>query len=116
MSATKQIRELASMICRRGQTIYGREEIVELCTKSGVSLLDTLPEEEMYQDPPEALMDFISRYSRLSNASRFTVLVLSRLLDVSLPEDITKKKVNIADFLSALPEFFSDLQRDLLGG
>ena len=116
MSEAKQLRELAFMLSRRGKTIYGRDDIVSLCNKSGVSLLDSFQDEVEYQDSPEALMDFVSRYSHISSASHFTVLILARLLGVTLPDDIVKKKANLSDILSALPEFFSDLQRDLLGG
>jgi hypothetical protein len=116
MSDTKQLRELALMISRRGQTIYGPESIVTLCNKSGVTLLESYQDDSEDVDPPEALLDFVSRYANISSASRFTVMVLSRLLGVSLPESITKKKVNLSDFLSALPEFFSDLHKEFLGG
>ena len=116
MSDNKQLLELALMISRRGQTIYGREEMVALCNKAGVTLLYSLQDEVEYPDPPEALMDFVSGYSRISSASRFTVLVLACLLGVTLPDEIVKKKANLSDILSALPEFFSDLQREHLGG
>ncbi len=110
-----QMREMALMLSRRGQTIYGRERIVELCTKSGVSLLDDFAEDDIYQDSTESLCDFISRYSKISAASKFTVLVLARLLDVTLPEELTKKKMTLTDFLGSLPDFFSELSRELRG-
>ena len=43
---TRPIHKVADILSRRGQTIYGREVIVDLCAKTGVSLLDSFSDME----------------------------------------------------------------------
>ena len=56
----KPIRRLAESLSRRGQTIYGRKAIVDLCSKTGVSLMNTLDIGD--PDSDESLQKFLLHY------------------------------------------------------
>ena len=87
-----ELKELASLLVRRGQTIYGRDKIVEICGKSQVSLLDDYSGEFAKDDTKESLDDFLIRYSKLGPAALLTLLILSKQYNVPLPEQLTQKK------------------------
>ncbi|MFW9982885.1 MAG: hypothetical protein ACFFE3_13345 [Candidatus Thorarchaeota archaeon] len=104
MSETdRPIRRLTETLSRRGQTIYGRQTIVDLCAKTGVSLLNTID----YGDPDsdEALQNFLIQYSKLNPAAKLTILILSKQYGVSLPEDLLGKKKGLKDRLESLQEY-----------
>ncbi len=106
-SMSASLKELASAVSRRGITIHGREKIVELCAKSGVTLLEGLFGADLAEDSQDDLMDFLVRYSRLTPASKLTVLVLAKQYGVTPPPELLKKKVGLADFLRSLPDFLT---------
>lgn len=99
----KPIRKLAETLSRRGQTIYGRKIIVDMCAKTGVSLLNVLDIGD--PDSDESLQDFLVQYSKLSPAARLTILILSKQYGVSLPEDLLGKKKGLKDRLESLQDY-----------
>ncbi|MFW9833004.1 MAG: hypothetical protein ACFFEK_03330 [Candidatus Thorarchaeota archaeon] len=99
----RPLRKLAETLSRRGQTIYGRRTIVDLCSKAGVSLLNTIDIGD--PDTDEALQKFIAEYSRLTPAAKLTILILSKQYDVSLPEDLLGKKKGLKDRLESLQDY-----------
>jgi hypothetical protein len=99
----RPIRRLAETLSRRGQTIYGREAIVELCSKTGVSLLNTFDIGD--PDPDESLQNFLIQYSKLSPAAKLTILILSKQYGVALPEDLLGKKKGLRDRLESLQDY-----------
>ncbi|MFW9927731.1 MAG: hypothetical protein ACFFDM_13360 [Candidatus Thorarchaeota archaeon] len=104
MSETdRPIRRLTETLSRRGQTIYGRQTIVDLCAKTGVSLLNTIDYGDT--DSDEALQNFLIQYSKLSPAAKLTILILSKQYGVSLPEDLLGKKKGLKDRLESLQEY-----------
>ena len=85
----RPIYQMAELLGRRAQTIYGRQTVVDLCAKAGVSL-----------------MDFIIRYAKMSPAARLTVLVLAKQHGVSLSEEITKKRKHpLKDMVETLMQY-----------
>jgi hypothetical protein len=103
MTDERPILKLAETLSRRGQTIYGRRTIVDLCSKTGVSLMDSL--DVGYPDSDESLQNFLIGYSKLSPAAKLTILILSKQYDVYLPEELLGKKKGLKDFLDSLQEF-----------
>ena len=103
MSEERPILKLAETLSRRGQTIYGRKAIVDLCSKTGVSLMDSLD----FSDPDsdESLQNFLIGYSKLSPAAKLTILILSKQYNVSLPEELLGKKKGVKDFLESLQDY-----------
>ncbi len=99
----KPIRKLAETLSRRGQTIYGRQAIVDLCAKTGVSLLNTID----FGDPDtdESLYNFLRQYSKLSPAAKLTILILSIQYGVDLPEDLLEKRKGLKDRVESLQEY-----------
>jgi hypothetical protein len=87
-----ELKEIASNLVRRGQTIYGRKQIIDICSKSQVSLLDDYSGEFARDDTKEALNKFLILYSKLGQAARLTLLILSKQFNLSLPEEATRKK------------------------
>jgi hypothetical protein len=101
--AENPIRRLAETLSRRGQTIYGRNVIVDLCSKTGVSLMNTLDIGD--PDNEESLQNFVVEYSRLTPAAKLTILILSKQYGLSLPEDLLGKKKGLKDRLESLQEY-----------
>lgn len=99
----RPIRKLAETLSRRGQTIYGRQAIVELCSKTGVSLLNTIDIGD--PDSDESLQKFVVEYSKLTPAAKLTILILSKQFEVSLPEDLLGKKKGLKDRLESLQDY-----------
>ncbi|NWF95205.1 MAG: hypothetical protein HXY34_03600 [Candidatus Thorarchaeota archaeon] len=88
----RPIYKIADILGRRAQTIYGRQTVIDLCSKAGVSLMDDYDDDIRDVDSDEALMDFVTRYARMSPAARLTVLTLAKQYGVTLPEELTKKR------------------------
>ncbi len=101
------LREMAATVCRRGQTIYGRKMMVDLCSKSGVSLLDEASFGDVAADTSEGLEDFLVRYAQLGSAARLTLSVLAKQYGVRLPAEIAKKRMTLKDIIKALPDFLT---------
>lgn len=99
----RPLRKLAETLSRRGQTIYGRQTIVELCAKTGVSLTNTIDMGD--PDTDESLQKFLVGYSKLTPAAKLTILILSKQYGVSLPEDLLGKKKGLKDRLESLQDF-----------
>ena len=96
----RPIRKLAETLSRRGQTIYGRKTIVDMCAKTGVSLLNVIDTGD--PDSDESLQNFLVQYSKLSPAAKLTILILSKQYGVSLPEGLLGKKKGLKDRLESL--------------
>lgn len=99
----RPIRKLAETLSRRGQTIYGRKAIVELCSKTGVSLLNTHDIGD--SDSDESLQNFLVQYSKITPAAKLTILILSKQYGVLLPEGLLGKKKGLKDRLESLQEY-----------
>ena len=56
---SRPIHKVADILSRRGQTIYGREVIVDLCAKSGVSLMDSFASDMGEEDSEASLLVFV---------------------------------------------------------
>lgn len=105
----RPIHRVADILSRRGQTIYGRERIVELCSKAGVSLMDDFAAELGEQDTEASLLSFVTSYAKLNPAAKLTVLTLSRLHDISIPKELLEKRTIFTDILESLSGFTQDL-------
>ncbi|MEM2143103.1 MAG: hypothetical protein QXS20_02275 [Candidatus Thorarchaeota archaeon] len=103
---TRPVYLVAKTLSTRGQTIHGREKIVELCSKSGVLLLDGVDEEMQEQDSEQGLMNFIIGYSQLSPASRLAVMVLARQHGLALPAHLMQRKNALKTLLDNLSQYF----------
>ncbi len=116
MTEDNPLLRVADMLSRRGQTIYGRDVIVDLCAETGVSLTGGYDSELAGADPREALQRFIVGYSRLSPAAKMTVMILCELNELDMPKELLgKKKTGIAEILESLAEFTHDLTDRLRG-
>ncbi|TFF96506.1 hypothetical protein EU546_01270 [Candidatus Thorarchaeota archaeon] len=109
--------KIADTLSRRGQTIYGKTAIVDLCSETGVSLTGGYDAEMAAGDSEESLRKFIMGYSRLSPAAKMTVMILCELNEVIIPEEILgkKKRAGITELLESLAEFTHDLTDRLRG-
>jgi hypothetical protein len=112
----RPIQTVADILSRRGQTIYGKEAIVELCTKAGVSLMDDFAAELGEADTDASLLDFVASYAKLNPAAKLTVLTLSNLYEISIPKELLEKRTIFADILDSLSEVTHDLTERLRGG
>jgi hypothetical protein len=104
------IHKVADILSRRGQTIYGKERIVDLCSKAGVSLMD-----DFAADTEVSLLSFVTSYAKMNPAAKLTVLTLSRLHDISIPKELLVKRTLFTDILDSLSEFRQDLTERLRG-
>ncbi len=101
------LREMVSILGRRGQTIYGRQSIVKTCTKAGVILIDDPNDERHGDNSQESLERFLLEYSKLGPAARLTLLILSRQYETTLPKELTRKKKSLVDLVSLLSDFMN---------
>ncbi len=101
------LQEMVSILGRRGQTIYGRQSIVETCTKAGVILIDDPDDERHDENSQESLERFLLEYSKLGPAARLTLLIVSKQYDATLPEELTRKKKSLVDIMSLLSDFMN---------
>ncbi|MGQ4912314.1 MAG: hypothetical protein ACP6KW_09120 [Candidatus Thorarchaeota archaeon] len=110
--------KVADILSRRGQTIYGRRTIVDLCARTGVALTSGYDAELGPVDSEESLMDFIIEYSKLNPAAKMTVLILSEIYGLSIPKELLGKRKRIAviaGVLESLSDFTHDLSSRLKG-
>jgi hypothetical protein len=112
---TRPIHKVADILSRRGQTIYGKQTIVELCAKTGVSLMDDFAAELGETDTEASLLNFVTNYAKLNPAAKLTVLTLSRLHDITIPKELLEKRTIFTDILDSLSEFTQDLTERLRG-
>ncbi len=101
------LQEMVSILGRRGQTIYGRQSIVEACTKAGVILIDTPDDERYDENSRKSLERFLLEYSKLGPAARLTLLILSKQYEATLPEELARKKKSLVDIVSLLSDFMN---------
>jgi hypothetical protein len=114
--AHESVLRVADILSRRGQTIYGRQAIVDLCTSTGVALMSSRDVDMGPADSEESLRSFIVEYSKLSPAAKLTVQVLSRSYGIDMPAELLgKRKKGVAEILESLAEFTHDLTDRLRG-
>ncbi len=111
----RPIHRVADILSRRGQTIYGKGKIVELCSEAGVSLMDDIAAELGELDTEASLLRFVISYARLNTAAKLTVLTLSKLHDLSIPKELLEKRKVFTDILDSLSEFRHDMTERLRG-
>jgi hypothetical protein len=102
---TRPIHRVADILSRRGQTIYGKQKIVDLCSKTGVSLMDDFAAELGEVDTEVSLLNFVTSYAKLNPAAKLTVLTLSRLYDIAIPKELLEKHTLFTDIIDSLSEF-----------
>ena len=111
----RPIHRVADILSRRGQTIYGKGKIVELCSEAGVSLMDDIAAELGELDTEASLLRFVISYAKLNPAAKLTVLTLSKLHDLSIPKEFLEKRTVFTDILDSLSEFRHDVTERLHG-
>ena len=109
---TRPVQMVADILSRRGQTIYGRNAIVDLCAKSGVSLMDSFASDE---DSEAALLVFVVNYAKQNPAAKLTVLTLARMYNVTIPKELLEKKHIFSDIIDSLSEFTHEITERLRG-
>ncbi|TFG29210.1 hypothetical protein EU528_10040 [Candidatus Thorarchaeota archaeon] len=112
---TRPIHKVADILSRRGQTIYGREVIVDLCAKTGVSLMDSFASNMSEEDSDASLLVFVVSYAKLNPAAKLTVMTLSRIHNVMIPEELLERRRIFADILDSLSEFTHEITERLRG-
>jgi len=110
---TRPIHKVADILSRRGQTIYGRQVIVDLCANAGVSLMDGYADLE--EDSEASLLVFAVRYAKLNHAAKLSVLTLARIHNVTIPKELLERKKIFADILDSLSEFTHEITERLRG-
>ncbi len=112
---TRPIHRIADILSRRGLTIYGREKIVDLCARTGVSLIDDFASELGEEDSDAALLSFVVNYAKLGPAAKLSVLTLARIYDVIIPKELLERRRVFADVLDSLSEFTHELTERFKG-
>ena len=111
---TRPIHKVADILSRRGQTIYGRQVIVDLCANAGVSLVDSYTDLEEV-DSEASLLVFAVNYAKLNPAAKLTVLTLARIHNVTIPKELLEKRKIFSDILDSLSEFTHEITERLRG-
>ncbi|MFX0107961.1 MAG: hypothetical protein ACFE7R_06745 [Candidatus Hodarchaeota archaeon] len=77
------------ILVTRGQVIHGTERISRISAASGVPLTDVPPDFWMGWQKDQSIERFLIEYSKLSQAAKLTLLILSKQLEVVLPRGIS---------------------------
>jgi hypothetical protein len=112
---TRPIHQVADILSRRGQTIYGRQTIVDLCTNAGVSLMDSFASDIGEVDSEDSLLVFVVSYAKLNPAAKLSVMTLARMHNITIPPELLEKKRIFADILDSLSEFTHEISERLRG-
>jgi hypothetical protein len=80
--------EVVYTLVTRGQGIYGTERITRICAASSVPLMDIPPDFWVGWQKEESQEKFLIEYSKLGNAARFTLLILTRQRGLPLPKRV----------------------------
>ncbi|MFW9982489.1 MAG: hypothetical protein ACFFE3_11300 [Candidatus Thorarchaeota archaeon] len=80
--------EIVYTLVTRGQGIYGTERITRICAASRVPLMDIPPDFWTGWQKEESQQKFLIEYSKLGNAAKLTLLVLTRQRGLTLPKMI----------------------------
>jgi len=112
---TRPIHLIADILSRRGQTIYGRDVIVGLCSNAGVSLMDSFASDLEEEDSEASLLVFVVNYAKLNPAAKLTVLTLTRMHNITIPKELLEKRRIFADILDSLSEFTHEITEKLRG-
>ncbi|TFG98055.1 hypothetical protein E4H12_07115 [Candidatus Thorarchaeota archaeon] len=112
---TRPIHRVADILSRRGQTIYGRQMIVDLCATTGVSLMDSITSDMGEEDSDASLLVFVVSYAKMNPAAKLTVMTLARIHGVAIPKELLEKRRIFADILDSLSEFTHEITERLRG-
>ena len=112
---TRPIHKVADILSRRGQTIYGRQKIVDLCANAGVSLMDSFTSDLGEEDSEAALLVFVVSYAKQNPAAKLSVMTLARMYNVTIPKELLEKRRIFADILDSLSEFTHEITERLRG-
>jgi hypothetical protein len=112
---SRPIHKVADILSRRGQTIYGREKIVDLCAKAGVSLLDSFASDLGEEDSEASLLVFVVSYAKLNPAAKLTVSTLARIHGVTIPKELLERRTIFTDIMDSLSEFTHEITERLRG-
>ncbi len=88
-SGEDPMEEIIYILVTRGQAIYGPERITRVCAASGVPLMDIPPDFWVGWQKEESQQKFLVEYSKLGNAAKLTLLVLTRQRGLTLPKTIS---------------------------
>ena len=80
--------KIARTLVTRGQTIYGRNKIVDACSAAGIELMEGY--DSQVSDDLDAYKQFLIEYSKLGPAARITLLILAKQNEIELPEEALK--------------------------
>jgi hypothetical protein len=83
------IDEIVYTLVTRGQGIYGTERMTRVCAASGVPLMDIPPDFWVGWQKEESQQKFLTEYSKLGNAAKLTLLILTRQRGLTLPKTIS---------------------------
>ncbi len=86
------IQELVDVLVARGLGLYGKEKMAKICSDSGVALLDDNSTDWLDDDIMGSLNKFLVNYAGFNIASRMTVMVLMKMVNIPLPEELQRKK------------------------
>jgi hypothetical protein len=80
--------EIVYTLVMRGQGIYGTERMTRVCAASGIPLMDIPPDFWVGWQKEESQQKFLTEYSKLGNAAKLTILILTRQRRLTLPKTI----------------------------
>ncbi|MFW9958304.1 MAG: hypothetical protein ACFFCT_09535 [Candidatus Odinarchaeota archaeon] len=81
--------EMIFTLVTRGQAIYGTERITRICAASGIPLMDIPPDYWVKWQKIEGLKRLMLEYSKIGNAAKLTLLILSIRFGITIPKTIT---------------------------
>jgi len=83
------IDEIVYTLVTRGQGIYGTERMTRVCAASGVPLMELPPDFWVGWQKEESQEKFLKEYSKLGNAAKLTVLIMTRQRGLTLPKTMS---------------------------
>ena len=81
--------EMIFTLVTRGQAIHGTERMTRICAASNVPLMDIPPDYWVDWQKNQSLQRLMMEYEKFGAAAKFTLLVLSMRLGITLPQSIT---------------------------
>jgi hypothetical protein len=79
-----KIGDIASILIRRGQAIYGADRVVDLCVASGIDMTDDVGLDWLEGAAQDSMERVLINYSKMGPAARMTLLILAKQFDVTL--------------------------------
>ncbi|MBN2229431.1 MAG: hypothetical protein JW779_07525 [Candidatus Thorarchaeota archaeon] len=81
--------EMIFTLVTRGQAIYGTDRITRICAAANIPLMDIPPDYWVDWQKNQSLQRLMLEYAKFGSAAKFTLLILSIRLGISLPQSIT---------------------------